>query len=307
MDLLASVIPTSPCIANDSSHDLAEEEQGTPAQNEFFKILLTMISNCTHPDCIEWLPDNRGFMITKKQIFLDNVLPKYFGKTKFTSFTRRLKRWGFNRTSNGMNAGAYYHERFSRQMQFDTHEFDDVGAVDTNDLGSASSINNTPTSALPLKKRVTQRVRNYDAFRSTVISRRSPEPSSFFDHHNYFLSQPHCREPSAYHASAPTPSSNKAVTCHTDDVHAMPKIMREINRTKRKETKNGEFDTPPNKKSKFWPASTRSNVHDEDYLSTVSNMHHSYPYYEDNAHTGIIGANNFSSTGLRWRNSQDRF
>ena len=38
------------------------------------------------------------------------VLPVYFKQSKYTSFTRKLKRWGFTRVTSGTELGAYYHK-----------------------------------------------------------------------------------------------------------------------------------------------------------------------------------------------------
>lgn len=53
-------------------------------------------------------------MIHKKKVFASEVLPKYFRGTRFTSFTRKLNRWGFTRVSRGPETGAYYHQLFQR-------------------------------------------------------------------------------------------------------------------------------------------------------------------------------------------------
>ena len=42
-------------------------------------------------------------------------MPLYFRHTsKWTSFTRKLNRWGFDRVSSGPEMGAYYHKFFQR-------------------------------------------------------------------------------------------------------------------------------------------------------------------------------------------------
>ncbi len=39
---------------------------------------------------------------------------RYFKQSKFTSFTRKLNRWGFERVARGPETGAYYHPLFQR-------------------------------------------------------------------------------------------------------------------------------------------------------------------------------------------------
>ncbi len=75
---------------------------------------MEILSNQDIGDVISWLPHGRGFLIYKKKKFAVEVLPKYFKQSKFTSFTRKLNRWGFTRVTRGPETGAYYHKLFQR-------------------------------------------------------------------------------------------------------------------------------------------------------------------------------------------------
>ena len=63
---------------------------------------------------ISWLPHGNGFIIHKKKAFANEILPKHFKASKFTSFTRKLNRWGFSRAPRGPETGAYFHKMFNR-------------------------------------------------------------------------------------------------------------------------------------------------------------------------------------------------
>eukprot|EP00567_Pseudictyota_dubia_P018574 CAMPEP_0197434278 /NCGR_PEP_ID=MMETSP1175-20131217/2027_1 /TAXON_ID=1003142 /ORGANISM="Triceratium dubium, Strain CCMP147" /LENGTH=550 /DNA_ID=CAMNT_0042962935 /DNA_START=230 /DNA_END=1882 /DNA_ORIENTATION=+ len=76
--------------------------------------LMEILSSTDHTDIISWLPHGRGFVILQKRRFASEVLPRYFRQSKYTSFTRKLNRWGFRRVTRGPEAGAYYHELFQR-------------------------------------------------------------------------------------------------------------------------------------------------------------------------------------------------
>lgn len=144
-----------------------EIEQGTPAQSIFFRELHTMLNIESHNGSTAWLPDGGGFVILHKQEFSDRVLPAYFGQAKYTSFTRRLKRWGFKRT----NTGAYYHEMFQRGMSFD---LDLDGAYPT-DINSPT----IPSKTLPLKKRAKWMPSSPSPFEEQSISQHgSPSAQS---------------------------------------------------------------------------------------------------------------------------------
>lgn len=55
--------------------------------------LLQMLNDEENQPIVSWLPHGKGWVIHNKQRFSDFILPKYFKKSKFTSFTRKLNRW----------------------------------------------------------------------------------------------------------------------------------------------------------------------------------------------------------------------
>jgi hypothetical protein len=75
---------------------------------------MEILTSDEHADTISWLPHGRSFIIYKKKTFAATVLPKFFKATKFTSFTRKLNRWGFTRVTRGPEMGSYYHRQFLR-------------------------------------------------------------------------------------------------------------------------------------------------------------------------------------------------
>jgi hypothetical protein len=52
--------------------------------------------------CIAWLPDGKSFVIRYPDEFTRKVLPLQFKATKFSSFTRKLYRWGFRQVNRGI-------------------------------------------------------------------------------------------------------------------------------------------------------------------------------------------------------------
>lgn len=75
---------------------------------------MDILSNDEHSDVISWLPHGNGFLIHKKKAFANDILPIHFKASKFTSFTRKLNRWGFSRAPRGPETGAYFHKLFCR-------------------------------------------------------------------------------------------------------------------------------------------------------------------------------------------------
>jgi hypothetical protein len=52
--------------------------------------------------CVAWLPDGKSFIIRNPDEFTRKILPKFFKATKFSSFTRKLYRWGFRQVNRGI-------------------------------------------------------------------------------------------------------------------------------------------------------------------------------------------------------------
>jgi hypothetical protein len=80
----------------------------------FPEILYEIISDPENFLIISWLPHGKGFSIHDKHRFATEILPRYFEGTQYSSFTRRLKRWNFERVPRGPEMGAYYNKCFQR-------------------------------------------------------------------------------------------------------------------------------------------------------------------------------------------------
>ena len=75
---------------------------------------MSILDTNEHSDIISWLPHGRGFIIRDKRRLADEVLPKYFKESKYTSFTRRLNRWNFTIQTHGHKEASYFHPMFIR-------------------------------------------------------------------------------------------------------------------------------------------------------------------------------------------------
>ena len=57
------------------------------------------------PDfCIAWADEGRAFIVRNPDAFAREVVPMFFKATKFSSFTRKLYRWGFRQVNRGTGA-----------------------------------------------------------------------------------------------------------------------------------------------------------------------------------------------------------
>jgi hypothetical protein len=102
-----------------SEYDAEEPAADTISVKKNFPQVLQEILSAPelHP-IVHWLPDGLSFIITNKQQFSDEILPKYFREALFHSFVRKLHRWGFRRVkSRGKGKGdgsSFAHNNFVR-------------------------------------------------------------------------------------------------------------------------------------------------------------------------------------------------
>merc|ERR1719162_60503 len=75
---------------------------------------MKVLSSREYSEIIAWMPSGMSFNILKPKAFVAGVLPDEFKSAKYSSFTRKLHRWGFMRHYRGEEAGAFYHKDFQR-------------------------------------------------------------------------------------------------------------------------------------------------------------------------------------------------
>lgn len=105
---------------HDEPFDSSEPVLGSSKSDNakiFPQKLMEILSEPSNSDSIVWLPNGKVFMIVDRNKFAQKVLPHYFGKTKYASFTRKLNRWNFTRMTRGREPAAYSHEFFQRDNE----------------------------------------------------------------------------------------------------------------------------------------------------------------------------------------------
>lgn len=76
--------------------------------------LMKVLSTKEFSDVIAWTPSGKAFNILQPKQFVASILPEHFKSAKYSSFTRKLHRWGFMRHYRGEEAGAFFHKHFRR-------------------------------------------------------------------------------------------------------------------------------------------------------------------------------------------------
>ena len=95
---------------NASANVNASQGASPKSRRDKFPVkLMEILSNDQYIDCIAWLPHGRSFVIHSPERFTEHVLPKITKPCKFSSFTRKLYRWGFRQISKGPDAGEQIH------------------------------------------------------------------------------------------------------------------------------------------------------------------------------------------------------
>ena len=75
---------------------------------------MKVLSEKEFADVVAWTPSGKAFNIIQPKLFTANILPSHFKQAKYSSFTRKLHRWGFMRHYRGPEAGAFFHKHFRR-------------------------------------------------------------------------------------------------------------------------------------------------------------------------------------------------
>jgi hypothetical protein len=77
--------------------------------------LMETIRSHYDEDIVAWLPDGRSFVIVNPEKFVEKILAPNFKDCKYSSFVRKLNRWGFARLTSGTGTDCFYHALFQRE------------------------------------------------------------------------------------------------------------------------------------------------------------------------------------------------
>lgn len=80
---------------------------------------MEIVSDPKNNNSIQWTPDGKAFIITDRKKFEKDILDRHFYGVKYTSFTRRLSRWGFVCHSKCAEQCVYLHHSFCRDQPED--------------------------------------------------------------------------------------------------------------------------------------------------------------------------------------------
>jgi HSF-type DNA-binding len=75
---------------------------------------MKVLSCKEYESIICWTPSGKAFTIEKPKLFASEILPQHFKTAKYSSFTRKLHRWGFMRHYRGSETGSFFHKNFMK-------------------------------------------------------------------------------------------------------------------------------------------------------------------------------------------------
>jgi len=145
--------PSLSPIGDDAPETNKTNDTTKQRPDKFPQRLMKILSDESNSTIISWLPHGKSFIIRKKDRFINEVLPLHFKQLKYTSFTRKLHRWGFILVRNGQEKGSYYHKSFQRGRMDLCHEMScKVLRTPEND----SDIQPTPAVPLDIIEKIQQ-------------------------------------------------------------------------------------------------------------------------------------------------------
>jgi len=74
--------------------------------------LMQILEEDEFSEIIRWMPNGKTFLISCPKAFVSEVLTHKFKSVQYSSFTRKLTRWGFSRSPDG--TAEFYHPMFQR-------------------------------------------------------------------------------------------------------------------------------------------------------------------------------------------------
>ena len=102
----------SPCEATNTGR------RRGPSPSSTFPVKLHKLLSCSEfSHIITWMPHGRSWRVLEPKLFEEIVMPKYFAQqSKYSSFTRQVNGWGFNRITQGRDNKCYCHPLFKESM-----------------------------------------------------------------------------------------------------------------------------------------------------------------------------------------------
>jgi len=108
-------LPTSKIRRTKKASSASKKNQSPKKRAKTFpEKLMQAMSENPNEDAVAWLPDGKSFVVVRPNQFVDLVLKKVFKECKYSSFVRKLHRWGFVRLTSGTGTDCFHHPLFQK-------------------------------------------------------------------------------------------------------------------------------------------------------------------------------------------------
>jgi hypothetical protein len=108
----ASLLPDPVWLDRNGVDRTGQNIAAEPFPQKLYRMLSELESEPDGTGIASFLSHGRAFMIHNPKKFVNEVMPKYFRMSRFSSFQRQLNLYDFKRINAGRDKGAYYHELF---------------------------------------------------------------------------------------------------------------------------------------------------------------------------------------------------
>lgn len=104
-------------VKHHSSHKSSKKH--TKNRPAFVTKLWTMVNDPANQELINWSDDGLSFIVDNRELFVQQVLPKYFKHSNFASFVRQLNMYGWHKVQD-VNSGSLHSDE---RWQFNNENF----------------------------------------------------------------------------------------------------------------------------------------------------------------------------------------
>lgn len=114
-----------------SSNVQVFQRSKTRAIKSFPVKLMEILMENANADILAWMPDGKSFFVVNQDDFVERIYKREFKGTRYSSFVRKLQRWGFVRRYNGTDCFShplFQHGRIDLAAQIEALPRNDGGS-----------------------------------------------------------------------------------------------------------------------------------------------------------------------------------
>ncbi|CCH43483.1 Heat shock factor protein [Wickerhamomyces ciferrii] len=97
----------------------SKKSKSTKSKPAFVLKIWSMVNDETNNDLIKWYQDGNSFIVTNRESFVQQILPKYFKHSNFASFVRQLNMYGWHKVQDASSGSLHSDEKW----QFENKNF----------------------------------------------------------------------------------------------------------------------------------------------------------------------------------------